>query len=125
MKKIKSDIEQVVKRFQYVEAAIQRGEKAAIFEIGHRKQRIVLTEEMHKIYQTVCEVYKNTREGWIKRMLGGILRGESDVFLLQCVPCGRNMYYTIKREFIEKVYRCCIAMQMVSYEELMQDEVVV
>ncbi len=116
----KSDIEWVIKRYRYIKNLIKNNQKETFYYVGNRKQRISLTEEIRSLYETTEEVYLHIKEDWLKKLIGGILAGESDVLLLQLYPCGRSLYYTIKKEFVEAIYRCCIAKRMIGYEELLE-----
>ncbi len=116
----KSDIEWVIKRYRHIKNLIKNNQTEIFYYVGKRRQHIRLTEEIKSLYDTTQEVYLHIKEGWIKKLIEGILKGKSDVFLLQLYPCGRSLYYTIKKEFVEAVYRCCIAKQMIGYEELLE-----
>ncbi len=116
----KKDIEWFVKRYKHVERLIKSKEAERSYYVGNRKQSIVLTEELKMLYETTEDIYLHMKEGWVKNLIGGILKGQSDVFLLQLYPCGRSLYYTLKKEFIEMIYRCCIAKRMIGYEELLE-----
>ncbi len=114
----KSDIERIVKRYQRIKKMIKQNILKDSFYVGNRLMCIELNDEYKRIYETIEDIYLNMKEDWIKKLIGDILKGKSDVYLLQRYPCARSLYYTIKKEFIEKIYQCCIAKRMVSYEEL-------
>ncbi len=115
----KSDIERFVRRYSKIKQSIKRKEAESCFYVGNRKKQIPITEEVIALYETVEEIYLHIKNEWTKKLIGGILNGKSDVSLFQQYPCSRTLYYAIKREFIETIYRCCIAKQMVTYEELL------
>ncbi len=119
----KSDIEMVVKRYPRIKNMVKQKKNQDSFYLGNRLKRLELTDEIKIIYETVEDVYLHIREGWIKRIIGGILKGESDVYLLHDIPCSRSLYYSIKKGFIEKIYQCCIAKQMITYDELLRMEI--
>ncbi len=116
----KSDIERIVKRYKYVTKLVKERREELSFYIGNRKQKIVLTEETKKICEVIEDICARMETGWIKDLIQDLLNGKSDVALLHVYPCGRSLYYTIKHEFIETIYRCCIANQMVTYDELVK-----
>ncbi len=116
----KTDIERLVKRYKYIKILIKKKLSKYSFYIGNRKHTVEWSEELEKLYQTVEDVYAHIREDWIKKLIGELLKGCSDVALLQRYPCGRNYYYGLKREFIEAIYRGCISKQMITYEELLE-----
>ncbi len=116
----KNDVKQIVKRYSYIIKPIKRGLTVASFEIGHRRKRLELTEEVKTVCELVKEVHRNIQTEWKKKMLGEMLKGQLDLYLWQKYPCAKNSYYKIKKEFIEAVYRCCVYKQMVAYEELME-----
>ncbi len=119
----KEKIESIVKRYKYIQKAINSGANEIIFYIGNRKQEILITEQVVSIYEIIEEVRKSIATTWIKRMIDGILSGDSDVWLISDLPCERSMYYNTKRKFIDNVYHCCIAKGMVPYEELLKEAI--
>ncbi len=116
----KSDIEEFVRRYSKIKYAIENKKPECSFYVGNRKKRIIITEEVRMLYETVQEIIRYMQEDWVKDLIKQLLAGKSDVYLFQFYPCGRTLYYTIKRDFIETIYRCCIAKQMISYEELLR-----
>ena len=51
-------------------------------------------------------------------------KGRCDVAIIHDVHWEKNAYYDKKRKFIEKVYKCCIKLQLVDYEEIINEEIV-
>ncbi len=119
----KEKIEVIVKRYKYIQKAINNGVNKIVFYIGNRKQEIFITKEVITIYKIIEDVRESVEIAWIKRMIDGILNGDSDIWLISSLPCERSMYYTMKRKFIDNVYHCCIAKGMVPYEELLKESI--
>ncbi len=117
----KAEIEWIIRRYKYIQKAIRQRTDTYDVYIGKRKCRIVITEEVKKVCRIIEDVRKTLAEDWIKKMVNGILRGKSDTSLIIELPCEKGMYYDRKRKFIEQVYRCCIARDMVQYEELLRE----
>ncbi len=117
----KEDVQQIIKRYIYIWKAIKNQRSEVIFYIGKRRKRIVITEEIIAVCSIIEDVRDTTEEAWVKKMINGILRGESDISILFKLPCERSMYYDRKRKFVEQVYKCCVAKQMVPYEELLKE----
>ncbi len=116
----KSDIVKVVKKYDRIRRMIQDGREEEFYYAGNRKKYIQVTQDIRKTCEMIEEICAHIQADWKKQMIRGILKGKSDVYLMQRCPCGRSMYYSTKREFIELIYRCCIAKQMVAYEELLE-----
>ncbi len=118
----KDNVEKVVKRYRYVHKAIEQNLETITFYIGKRKQKLHITNEVKIIYEIINDVYSHIGIKWLSKMIKGILKGKSDTYLITQFPYERSTYYKIKQKFIEKIYRCCIAKQMVAYEELIKEE---
>ncbi len=116
----KKDIKWFVKRYKYIKILIKTGQPKITYYVGKRKEEIVLTEELKKLYEMTEDIYLHIKEGWLQKMIADLLNGKSDLFLFQTYPCGRSTYYKIKKEFREKIYRCCIANDLVAYQELLE-----
>ncbi len=117
----KAEIEFIIKRYKYFKKAIKAKRKEASFYIGKRKYKIFITQETKMIYEIIEDIKRSQKDDWIGKMVKGILAGKSDTFLIGTLPCERTMYYKWKQKFIQTVYRCCIAKQMVGYEELLKE----
>ncbi len=117
----KEKIEWIIKRYKYIDKAIQNNLSSWTVYIGNRKHSIFITDEIKKAYRIIEDIREAVSDGWVKKMIEGLLRGKSDVALIMTLPCERSMFYDRKRKFIEMVYRCCIARQMVRYEQLLRE----
>ncbi len=117
----KEKIEKIIKRYKYMRKAIKEGKDEVAFYVGNRKECIIITGEILAIYEIIEEVRKGIDISWLKRMIDGILNGDSDIWLISNLPCERSMYYNTKRKFIDNIYHCCIAKGMLSYEELLKE----
>ncbi len=117
----RTEIEFIIKRYKYFKKALKENKVEDSFYIGKRKQNIIITEEVKMVYAIVEDVRKNIKDDWLYKMINGILAGKSDTYLIEMLPCERNMYYKWKEKFIQTVYRFCVAKQMVDYEELLKE----
>lgn len=119
----KVTINRIIKRYSYLQPYIKRNEKVAVYYIGNRKFTTVLTYEIITICNIVEEIYVRVTDKWLKYMIGGIITNKSDVNIMMHSPWERNAYYKRKKEFYNCVYSCCIARGLVSYEEILADNV--
>ncbi len=117
----KDEIEFIIKRYQYFKKALKEGKEEDSFYIGNRRQTILITKEVKTVCEIIEDLRRSIKEDWQQKMVNGILAGKSDTYLIQILPCERNMYYKWKEKFIQSVYRCCAAKQMVGYEELIKE----
>ncbi len=117
----KKEVEHIIKRYAYIKKAMKAEKEIYYFYIGHRKQELVITEQVRMVYEIIEDVRKNSQVGWLGEMVNGILEGKSDTSLIHKLPCERNMYYKWKEKFIQTIYRCCAAKQLIGYEELLKE----
>ena len=104
----KRGVQKIVKRYPYVARAVAEGKDSAIFYVGKRRQKIEITQETKEVCKIIEEIKK----------------GRCDVAIIHDVHWEKNAYYDKKRKFIEKVYKCCIKLQLVDYEEIINEEIV-
>ncbi len=117
----KKEVERIIKRYKYIKRAIKENEGIYYFYIGHRKQKLVITDEVKMVYEIIEDIRKNVKDEWLKRMVNGILRGNTDIFMIQVLPCEKTFYYKWKEKFIQTIYRCCAAKQIIGYKELLKE----
>ncbi|MDE7083589.1 MAG: hypothetical protein K2O89_07835 [Clostridia bacterium] len=118
-------VENVIKRYSYITEAIRQGLDYAEFYIGNRKQVIHITEEIKTVCTVIEDVLKKENNALIKQMLKGMLAGELDIFIMEKLPYSKNSYYDRKQAIIEKIYRGCIHKGLVSYNEILEEEIAV
>ncbi len=119
----KEEVSYVVKRYSFLYKPIKNGLKAAIFYIGNRKQSIEITDDVKIICEIVEILYEKEKDDVVKQMIKGLISGESDIWIMRNMPYSRNTYYTRKGLFFEKVYNCCISRGLVSFEEILVEEI--
>ena len=119
----KKEMGEIVKRYPYIIRAIKNGKAKATFYIGNRRQQIEITETVRAVCKIIGDIYRTTRNPWIRRLIRGILAGKSDTALICELPWERNAYYERKRKLIEKIYNCCISLRLVKYLEILQEEI--
>ncbi len=117
----KDEIELIVKRHRYVDKAIKENLNKTEFYIGNRKQIIEITNELIVVYEIIEEIRESTTTKWIRKMIDGVLNGDSDIWLITHLPCERSMFYNVKGKFIDNIYHCCIAKGLISYEYLLKE----
>ena len=104
--------------------AVAEGKDSAIFYVGKRRQKIEITQETKEVCKIIEEISKRETNEDVLCMIDGIKKGRCDVAIIHDVHWEKNAYYDKKRKFIEKVYKCCIKLQLVDYEEIINEEIV-
>jgi len=120
----KRGVQKIVKRYPYVARAVAEGKDSAIFYVGKRRQKIEITQETKEVCKIIEEISKRETNEDVLCMIDGIKKGRCDVAIIHDVHWEKNAYYDKKRKFIEKVYKCCIKLQLVDYEEIINEEIV-
>lgn len=118
----KRGVQKIVKRYPYVARAVAEGKDSAIFYVGKRRQKIEITQETKEVCKIIEEISKRETNEDVLCMIDGIKKGRCDVAIIHDVHWEKNAYYDKKRKFIEKVYKCCIKLQLVDYEEIINEE---
>ena len=119
----KEDVENVVKRYPQITDAIKQDLRCAVFYVGNRKNVVEITDNIKAVCEIITTVYEKQKNDFIRQMIEDILMGISDVRIIQDMPFERNTYYNKKQAFLEKIYNCCIARDLVSYEDVLNEEI--
>lgn len=119
----KEKVSYVVKRYSFLYKPIKCGLSVAVFYIGNRKQSIEITDDVKIICEIVEIVYEKEKDDVVKQMIKGLISGQSDIRIMRNMPYSRNAYYSRKGLFFEKIYDCCIARGLVTFEEILVEEI--
>lgn len=119
----KDEVFRVIKRYSFLYKPIKNGEDVAIFYVGKRKQIIKLTDEVKSVFEIINLVYERESDDTVKRIIKWLLAGQSDVWIMQRINFSKNAYYARKWQFLEKIYACCVARGLVSFEEALIEEI--
>ncbi|MBE5737874.1 MAG: hypothetical protein E7348_05680 [Clostridiales bacterium] len=119
----KEKVKYVIKRLPYILEMIRKGISEKDFYISKNKEKIIIDEEVFSVIRIVDEIIENEQASWLKRIFIGIKNGKSDVAIILNSPAERTKYYEIKREFINKIYTCCVSKGLVSYEEVLKSKI--
>lgn len=121
----KDAVENVIKRYAQITYALERDLRYAIFYVGKRREVIEITDEIKKVCEIIKNVLNKEKDFFIRQMIKDIIAGKTDIYIMQNMPYSKNAYYTRKQGFIEKVYDCCIARRLVSYEDVLNEEIAI
>lgn len=118
-------VENVIKRYQYISKAIKKDLDYTEFYIGNRKQTVFITDEIKTVCTVIQDVFMTEKNIVIKQMIKELLSGQLDIYIMGKMPYCKNSYYTRKQAIMEKIYRGCIHKGLVSYKEIMEEEIAV
>ena len=119
----KKQVEEIAKRYPYIACAVKKNQGVAEFVSGGRKRKIPITEEVKAVCDIIDDIYLNTENIWIRKMIEGFKAGRSDISLIHDMPWERNAFYERKRKLIDKIYNCCVSLQLVDYYEILNEEI--
>lgn len=119
----KDEVSYVIKRYSFLYKPIKNGNAAAVFYVGNRKQTIEITSEVKTICEIIEIVYETEKDLTVKQMIKGLISGRSDIWIMHGLPFSKNAYYSRKGMFFEKIYNCCKARGLVSFEEILVEEI--
>ena len=119
----KDAVENIIKRYPYINDAIKRKLNRATFYIGNRKCVIDITKEVEKVCEIIDIIYNGEKNRLIKRIIKEIISGQSDTFIINILPLSRNSYYARKQAIVAKIFNGCISWGLVSFEEIINEEI--
>lgn len=119
----RSSIEEIVKRYREIEKAMKLGKNRAKFYAGGRKYSIPITDEVWIIFGIIEEIGEREEAKYMTEIIKKLKKGYSDKRIINESPVSRNAYYERKRKYMGKIYECCIGKGLVSYDEIMEEQI--
>jgi hypothetical protein len=77
---MKAHIEEVLRRYSYIQTALKEGKTEVNFYVGKRKQKIVIDATLKIIFAIIEDIAKQEKDIYIKMMIEGIKKGDSDKY---------------------------------------------
>ena len=91
--------------------------------ISKRKEKIVLDNDVSAAIEIMDEIIDHEQIEWRKKFFMQIRKGRKDIAIIFDCPMERTTYYLVKKEFIDKIYQCCIYRGLVDYEDILNTKV--
>ena len=118
----KKRVNYLLKRYSYMMPAIRNGDPGVEISIGGRKEHIEFDSEVLAVLKLFHLAYENERQHETRMIVRkSIIQGRSDLSIIMENPCERSSYYRMKKNFIDKIYHCCIYEQLVPLEEILEE----
>ncbi len=101
---------------------LSEGSTEKEFYISKQKEKITIDEDTIMIIDIIDEIVQNEESLWLKKIFSDIKSGKKDVAIISQSPMERTKYYEIKKEFVNKIYICCVYKGLVSYEDILRSK---
>lgn len=75
------------------------------------------------VIEIMDEIIDYEKTAWRKSFFQRIRKGSRDISIIRNSPMERTKYYDAKREFVNKIYQCCIYKRLVDYEDVLNTTV--
>lgn len=115
----KKQIANIVKRASFINEMVKKNIPSKVFQIANKKETIVIDDEIRTVLAIEDEIVKNEPSQWLRHVFAGIKAGQKDIYILSGNPLARTKFYEVKREFVNRIYSCCIYKGLVSYEDIL------
>ena len=119
----KEKVKYVIKRLPYLLEMINNGILEKEFYISKNKEKIIIDEDVLIVMEIVDEIIRKEDSLWLKKIYIDIKKGRSDIAIISNSPTERTKYYEIKKEFINKIYICCVYRGLVPYEDIFKSNI--
>lgn len=116
----KDKIKKTIKRLPYILKMLRSGTNEIYVYISNEKEKIVIDDEVITIINIMDEIIENEETKWCKNIFIEIRKGYKDISIMSDSPTGRTKYYEAKKEFIDRIYQCCIYKGMVKYDDILK-----
>ena len=115
----KEKLKWIIKRLPYILKMLQEGVEQISVYISKRKEKIAIDEDVKTVIEIMDEIIDHERIEWRKKFFMQIRKGHKDIAIIFDCPMERTKYYLAKKEFIDKIYQCCIYRGLVDYEDIL------
>ena len=103
---------------------MEEGKTEDVLNINHRIERIEIDKETEIIVEIFKEIVeREPLSGWFRQILQKVSKGDKDIFIIMESPVSRTKYYIVKDHLINKIYDCCVYKGLVSYEDILNEEI--
>lgn len=122
----KKEVAHLLKRYRNIMQAIDKGENCVKIEKSGRKEIILIDEIILKFTDILKKVYESETSHLSKKFIDiNIIQGNKNLSTYASYPLYRSTYYRYKKEFVDKVYHCCIFEGLVDYQEILNEKIIV
>ena len=90
-----------------------------LVHISREKELITVDDDVIAVLKIMKEIIDSEEIDWRKVIFTKISKGYSDASIVINSPIGRTKYYDAKKEFIDKIYQCCIYKGLVEYKDIL------
>ena len=101
---------------------LRDGKSQTIVYISGEKEVINIDDDVIAVLKIMKEIIDSEKIDWRKIIFTKISKGYSDTAIIINSPVGRTKYYDAKKEFIDKIYQCCIFKGLVDYKDILGRE---
>ena len=116
----KEKIKYVIKRTPYILDMLKRGKTVQSVYIGRKKEKIVIDDEVLVIFGIEDEIIENEKSEWMRKIFAGIRNGVKDITIIADSPMERTKFYEIKKDFVNRIYACCVFKGFIPYEDILR-----
>lgn len=118
----KEKLDWIFKRLAYILDMLRQNKFECFYYISNRREKIVIDDNVIEVLKKIEEIVAAEKTMWIKNTITMIIESKSDVYIIHNSPIGRTKYYLFKKAFKEKIFQCCIAKKMVSYDNIISSK---
>ena len=98
---------------------LRNGKSQMFVYISKEKELITIDDDVIAILKIMKEIIESESVEWRKSIFIKISKGQSDASIIVNSPIGRTKYYDAKKEFVDKIYQCCIFKGLVDYKDIL------
>ena len=121
----KKEIFHLLKRYHYIDEAIQNGKPEVIICISGRKETIQIDRKTLMFAEIVRIVCKKEENDLIKSFIDkNIMQGQTNTSTFVREPLDRSTYYFYKNRFVDILYHCCISKGLVSLQDILEEDII-
>lgn len=119
----KEKLKWIIKRLPYILKMLRDRKNTISVYVSGGKEKIVIDSDILTVLEIMEEIIECEKSEWRKKLFIQLKNGRKDISILINSPMGRTKYYEAKKEFIDKIYQCCIFKGLVEYKDILNTKI--
>ena len=104
---------------------MKQGKTEEYVYINHCTEKIEIDDEVKIIVEILDDIIASeSPDGWVFKILKKFKEGKKDIAIMTKSPVSKPTYYKLKDRLVTKIYICCVYKGLVSYEDILKEEIV-
>lgn len=115
----KTEMRFLLRRYRFIVKLMAQNKISAVIVYGGKRERLAIDDNTKKFIDIVHQALDMIDNDFSRKIMKQtLMSGDTDYYVFLTNGLTKSIYYNIKREFTENIFRLCILNGMVTLEDL-------